>query len=197
MGVITMKKEDIITLPNPHLRQKSRKIPVVTDDVKQLVADMTDAALDWEDSRPHEISAALAAIQVDKLERIVIVRSDFDHKEARVFTVLINPEIVKYEGVIEADYEGCLSVKNIYGKVPRYTKIRVKALDIDGHAVRFKASGFLARVIQHEIDHTNGIVFIDHIRDSTDAFYTLDDKGELQPLDYDENVKDNHDLWND
>ncbi len=197
MGVITMKKEDIITLPNPHLRQKSRKISVVTDDVKQLVADMTDAALDWEDSRPHEISAALAAIQVDKLERIVIVRSDFDHKEARDFTVLINPEIVKYEGVIEADYEGCLSVKNIYGKVPRYTKIRVKALDIDGHAVRFKASGFLARVIQHEIDHTNGIVFIDHIRDSTDAFYTLDDKGELQPLDYDENVKDNHDLWND
>lgn len=197
MGVITMKKEDIITLPNPHLRQKSRKIPVVTDDVKQLVTDMTDAALDWEDSRPHEISAALAAIQVDKLERIVIVRSDFDHKEARDFTVLINPEIVKYEGVIEADYEGCLSVKNIYGKVPRYTKIRVKALDIDGHAVRFKASGFLARVIQHEIDHTNGIVFIDHIRDSTDAFYTLDDKGELQPLDYDENVKDNHDLWND
>lgn len=197
MGVITMKKEDIITLPNPHLRQKSRKIPVVTDDVKQLVADMTDAALDWEDSRPHEISAALAAIQVDKLERIVIVRSDFDHKEARDFTVLINPEIVKYEGVIEADYEGCLSVKNIYGKVPRYTKIRVKALDIDGHAVRFKASGFLARVIQHEIDHTNGIVFIDHIRDSTDAFYTLDDKGELKPLDYDENVKDNHDLWND
>lgn len=197
MGVITMKKEDIITLPNPHLRQKSRKIPVVTDNVKQLVTDMTDAALDWEDSRPHEISAALAAVQVDKLERIVIVRSDFDHKEARDFTVLINPEIVKYEGVIEADYEGCLSVKNIYGKVPRYTKIRVKALDIDGHAVRFKASGFLARVIQHEIDHTNGIVFIDHIRDSTDAFYTLDDKGELQPLDYDENVKDNHDLWND
>lgn len=190
-----MKKEDIITLPNPHLRQKSRKIPVVNDSVKQLVADMTDAALDWEDSRPHEISAALAAIQVDKLERIVIVRSDFDHKEARDFTVLINPEIVKYEGVIEADYEGCLSVKNIYGKVPRYTKIRVKALDIDGHAVRFKASGFLARVIQHEIDHTNGIVFIDHIKESTDAFYTLDDKGELQPLDYHEHVKDNSILW--
>lgn len=190
-----MKKEDIITLPNPHLRQKSRKISVVTDTVKQLVTDMTDAALDWEDSRPHEISAALAAIQVDKLERIVIVRSDFDNKEAREFTVLINPEIVKYEGVIEADYEGCLSVKNIYGKVPRHTKIRIKALDIDGHAVRFKASGFLARVIQHEIDHTNGIVFIDHIKDSTDAFYELDDKGELQPLDYDEHIKNNSILW--
>lgn len=190
-----MKKENIITLPNSHLRQKSQKITVVTDDTKQLVKDMTDAALDWEDSRPHEISAALAAIQIDRLERVVIIRSDFDHKEAREFTVLINPEIVKYEGDIESDYEGCLSVKSIYGKVPRHTKIRVKALDIDGHAIRFKASGFLARVIQHEIDHTNGIVFIDHIRDVTDAFYTLDDKGELQPLDYDKDVRDNESLW--
>ena len=190
-----MKKENIITLPNEHLRQKSQKISVVTDATRQLVKDMTDAALDWEDSRPHEISAALAAIQIDRLERVVIVRSDFDHKEAREFTVLINPEIVKYEGVIETDYEGCLSVKSIYGKVPRYTKIRVKALDIDGNAIRFKANGFLARVIQHEIDHTNGVVFIDHIRETTDAFYTLDDKGELLPLDYDESIRDNETLW--
>jgi peptide deformylase len=190
-----MKKENIITLPNEHLRQKSQKISVVTDATRQLVKDMTDAALDWEDSRPHEISAALAAIQIDRLERVVIVRSDFDHKEAREFTVLINPEIVKYEGVIETDYEGCLSVKSIYGKVPRYTKIRVKALDIDGNAIRFKANGFLARVIQHEIDHTNGVVFIDHIRETTDAFYTLDDKGELLPLDYDQSIRDNETLW--
>lgn len=192
-----MKKENIITLPNGHLRQKSQKVSVINDNVKKLIADMTDAALDWEDSRPHEISAALAAVQIDRLERVVIVRSDFDHKEARDFTVLINPEIVKYEGVIETDYEGCLSVKSIYGKVPRYTKIRVKALDADGNAIRFKASGFLARVIQHEIDHTNGIVFIDHIRETTDAFYTLDSKGELLPLDYNTDIKDNDTLWQD
>lgn len=190
-----MKKEDIITLPNGHLRQKSQKIIAVGDDARQLIADMTSAALDWEDSRPHEISAALAAVQIDELQRIVIVRSDFDHKETREFTALINPEIVKYEGSVEADYEGCLSVKNIYGKVPRHTKIRVKALDQDGNPIRFKASGFLARVIQHEIDHTNGIVFIDHIKESTDAFYTLDDKGELQPLNYDEHIKNNSILW--
>lgn len=192
-----MKKEDIITLPNGHLRQKSQKITVVSDDARQLIADMTSAALDWEDSRPHEISAALAAVQINKLQRIVIVRSDFDHKETREFTALINPEIVKYEGSVEIDYEGCLSVKNIYGKVPRHTKIRVKALDQDGNPIRFKASGFLARVIQHEIDHTNGIVFIDHIHDVTDAFYTLDDGGELQPLDYNQYIKDNHDIWAD
>lgn len=190
-----MKKENIITLPNPHLRTKSAKVHVITDDVVRLIDDMTAASIDWEDSRPHEISAALAAVQVDKMERVVIVRSDFDDKSAREFTALINPEIVKYEGEVIADYEGCLSVGGVYGKVPRHTKVRVKALDLEGHEVRFKADGFLARVIQHEVDHTNGIVFIDHIRDQTDAFYTLDEKGELQPLDYDEHIAKNSILW--
>ncbi|MDB5165354.1 MAG: putative Peptide deformylase [Candidatus Saccharibacteria bacterium] len=190
-----MKKEDIIVLPNKHLRQKSLKVHVVTDETTQLVEEMTNAALDWEDSRPHEISAALAAVQIDRLDRVVIVRSDFDDKEARDFTTLINPEIVKYEGELVADYEGCLSVSKVYGKVPRHTKIRVKALGVDGNELRFKAEGFLARVIQHEIDHTNGIVFIDHIKDDEKAFYTLDDEGELQPLNYDEHIKQNNILW--
>lgn len=190
-----MKKEDIITLPNPHLRTKSARVHVITDDVIKLVDEMTAASIDWEDSRPHEISAALAAVQVDKLERVVIVRSDFDDKSAREFTALINPEIVKYEGQVITDYEGCLSVSGVYGKVPRHSKIRVKALDLEGNEVRFKADGFLARVIQHEVDHTNGIVFIDHLRDQTDAFYTLDEKGELQPLDYDKHIHENSILW--
>lgn len=192
-----MKKEDIITLPNIHLREKSTKVHIITDETLQLVNEMTSAALDWEDSRPHEISAALAAVQIDRLERVVIVRSDFDDKSTRDFTALINPEIVKYEGTLIEDYEGCLSVSKVYGKVPRYSKIRVKALDIDGNEIRLKAEGFLARVIQHEIDHTNGIMFIDHIRDNKTAFYTLDDKGELQPLDYDQHIQDNHELWTD
>jgi peptide deformylase len=191
-----MTKDDIITLPNPHLRDKSARIREINEAVVKLIDEMTAAALDWEASRPHEISAALAAVQLDKLERAVIVRSDFEDKESRDFTALINPEIVKYEGTIVSDYEGCLSVKDVYGKVPRHTKIRVKALDIDGNEVRFKADGFLARVIQHEIDHTHGIVFIDHIKDTHDAFYRLDEKGELQPLDYDEHIKDNRILWN-
>lgn len=190
-----MKKESIITLPNQHLRTKSARVHVVTDDTKALIADMTSAALDWEDSRPHEISAALAAVQIDRLERVVIVRSDFEDKAIREFTVLIDPEIIKYEGEVVADYEGCLSVREVYGKVPRHTKIRVKAQDQNGQEVRFKAEGFLARVIQHEIDHTNGILFVDHIKDETEAFYRLDDKGELQPLDYDTHIKDSHDLW--
>lgn len=187
-----MKKEDIIFLPNPHLREKSRKIHVVNDTTRAAIDDMVSAAIDWEDSRPHEISAALAAVQVDKLERIVIIRTDFDDKENRDFTALINPEIVKYEGEILDDFEGCLSVKNVYGKVPRHSKIRVKALDIDGKQVRFKAEGFLARVIQHEIDHTKGIVFVDHIRDIPEAFFELDDSGELKPTDYDKVVNEGH-----
>lgn len=192
-----MKKEDIITLPNAHLRQKSAKVHVVTDDVRQLVDDMTSASLDWEDSRPYEISAALAAVQIDNLTRVVIIRNSFEDKADRQFTALINPEIVKAEGELVEDFEGCLSVKNIYGKVKRHNKIRVRALDVDGNEVRLKAEGFLARVIQHEIDHTNGIVFIDHIRDSQKSFYELDDQGELQPLDYDSHVKDNNELWQD
>lgn len=190
-----MKKEAIITLPNPHLRTKSTKVHVITDDTIRLIDDMTSASIDWEDSRPHEISAALAAVQIDNMQRVVIIRSDFDDKSARDFTALINPEIVKYEGDVVSDYEGCLSVGGVYGNVPRHTKVRVKALDLEGNEVRFKADGFLARVIQHEIDHTNGIVFIDHIRDQTDAFYTLDEKGELQPLDYNEHISKNSILW--
>lgn len=190
-----MKKDSIITLPHRSLRQKSAKIHVVTDETRQLIDDMTSASLDWEDSRPHEISAALAAVQINRLERAVIVRSDFEDKATREFTPLINPEIVKYEGTEIEDFEGCLSVNGFYGKVRRASKIRVRAMDLDGNEVRFRAEGFLARVIQHEIDHTNGILFVDHIRDKKDAFYRLDDDGELQPLDYQEHVANNAELW--
>lgn len=190
-----MKKESIITLPNPHLRQKSARVHVITDETRTLVQNMIDASLDWENSRPHEISAALAAVQIDSLDRVVIVRSDFDDKSVQEFVALINPEIVKGEGGMNEDFEGCLSVNGFYGRVKRYNRVRVKALDINGNEIRLKADGFLARVLQHEIDHTNGVVFVDHIKDQHDAFYRLNDKGELDPLDYDIYVKDNHDLW--
>lgn len=192
-----MKKENIITLPNPHLREKSSRVIEITDQIRTLIDDMTSASLDWEDSRPHEISAALAAVQIDQLQRVVIVRSDFEDKSTRDFTALINPEIVKYEGEEIEDFEGCLSVNGVYGRIKRHSKIRVKALNIDGQEVRFKADGFLARVIQHEIDHTKGILFVDHIRDQQNAFYRLNDSGELQPLDYSQHIKDNNELWAD
>lgn len=177
-------RNDIITLPHPSLREKSARVHVITDETKQLIEDMRSAALDWEDSRPHEIAVALAAVQIDRLERVVIVRGDFENKEDRTFTVLINPEIVKYEGDVVTEHEGCLSVRDIYGAVPRHDKVRLKALDETGQEVRARAEGFLARVLQHEIDHTNGICFIDHIETQQDAFFVLTDKGDLEPTPY-------------
>lgn len=181
-------KDKIIVLPNPRLRQRSDRIKVISPEVKQLIDDMKAATLDWEDSRPHEVGVALAAIQIDQPYRVVIIRNNFDDKKDRSFSVLINPEIVKKEGEIQEDFEGCLSVTDVYGKVPRYTKVRVRALNEDGQEIRIKAEGFLARVLQHEIDHTNGIVFVDHIQEKPEAFYKLSSKGELINYDY-EHVK--------
>ncbi len=190
-----MTKDDIIALPNPHLRQKSKRVGVITDEIKQIVQEMKDATIDWDESREHEVGVALAAIQIDKLYRIVIVRNNYDDKADHDFTVFINPELTKVEGEPVADFEGCLSVRDIYGKVPRYPKVKVKALDLAGKPFRVTAEGFLARVFQHEIDHTNGLVFIDHIKDDAQAFFQLDDAGKLQPLDYEKDVKNNSLLW--
>lgn len=185
----------LITLPNAHLRQRSKKVGFIGPEVQSLIEAMETATLDWEASREHEVGVALAAIQIDQPYRVVIIRNDFDNKNDKTFKVLINPEITKYEGELFDDYEGCLSVKNIYGKVPRYSKVRVKALDVQGREFRVTAEGFLARVLQHEIDHTNGIVFVDHIKDSTDAFFVLSDDGKLEPLNYDKEIKHNAELW--
>lgn len=190
-----MNKDDIITLPNPHLRARSKKARPQDEKTIKLVADMTAASIDWENSRPFEISAALAAVQIDRLERVVIIREDFDNKENPTFVPLINPEIIKYEGEEIEDFEGCLSVKDTYGRVKRWSKIRVKVFDLEGNELRFKAEGFLARVIQHEVDHTNGIVFIDHIKGQKDAFFRLNDKGEFVAQNYEKDIKNNAELW--
>lgn len=190
------KKEDIIALPHSNLRKKSKKVGIVNDDIKQLVKDMEESTLDWEDSREHEVGVALAAVQINRLYRVVVIRSNFDDKNDRTFITLINPKIIKYEGKLEEDFEGCLSIKDVYGKVPRYTKVKVKALNIDGKEVRITAEDFLARVLQHEIDHTDGIVFIDHIKDSPKSFFILNHEGKLEALNYDKDIKDNKKLWN-
>lgn len=190
-----MTKDNIIILPNKHLRQKSQRVGLITDEIKQIIADMEAATTSWDISRDHEVGVALAAVQIDRLYKIVVVRNNFDNKEDHSFTTFINPEITKFEGKIIADYEGCLSVPNVYGKVPRHSKVKVKALNPDGKEFRVTANGFLARIFQHEVDHTNGIVFIDHIRDDHDAFFHLDDKGELQKLDYQTDIENNEELW--
>jgi peptide deformylase len=179
-------KDSIIVLPDQHLRQKSQRVAVITKDVQDVIKQMVDATVDWEESREHEVGVALAAVQIDLPYRIIIIRDDFENKQNKKFHIFINPEIVKLEGKIEEDFEGCLSVTDIYGKVPRYTKVRVRALDEDGQPIRVKAEGFLARIFQHEIDHTNGIMFVDHLKDKPEAFYILTAEGKLKPLAYKE-----------
>lgn len=190
-----MNKSDIITLPNKNLRKRSSKVSVVDDSIKKLIQGMQDATLSWEDSRSHEVGVALAAVQVNNLYRVVIIRNDFNDKTDRTFQVLINPQIVKKYGQIKEDFEGCLSIANIYGKVPRYDKVKVSAKNLDGKEIRITAEGFLARVFQHEIDHTKGLVFIDHIKNSPEAFFSLEEDGNLLPLDYKKQIQHNGDLW--
>ena len=185
----------IITTPDPRLREKSAKVGVIDDEILEIISNMRKLSLDWEKDHPYELSAAMAAPQMGKNKRIIIVRDDMEDKANATFTALINPEIIKAEGKVISDFEGCLSVPSIYGKVPRYSKVRVKAKLEDGTEVRVKATDELARILQHEIDHLDGVLFIDHIKDDPNAFYKMDDKGDLVPIDYEKEVRDNAKLW--
>jgi peptide deformylase len=176
-----MTLADIITIPNPLLRQRSKRVGHVGPEIQSLAEEMVAATLDWEASREHEFGAALAAVQVSRLERVVVIRDDFDNKSNRSFSVFINPEIVKAEGEPAEELEGCLSVKDIYGSVARYPKVKIKALNLQGQPVRVTATGFLARVFQHEIDHTNGIVFVDRV-DNPRKLFQLGADGKFTPL---------------
>jgi peptide deformylase len=187
-------KDDIIHLPHDSLRMRSKKVGYISDEVLQVIEDMKSATLDWEASRKHEVAVALAAVQINQLHRIVIIRENCDDRKNKNFTILINPEIVRYEGGLRSDYEGCLSVQHTYGFVPRYNRVKVKALDVEGREFRITADGFMAMTLQHEIDHTNGILYIDHIKDTPDAFFELDDEGHLNPLPHDEVTKSSI-LW--
>jgi peptide deformylase len=179
-------KDSIITLPDSHLRERSKRITLVTEEVRAVIEKMKEATLDWEANRKHEVGVALAAIQINQPYRIIVIRRNFENKEDHTFDVFINPEITKLEGDIEEDYEGCLSVLDVYGKVPRYSKIRMRALDENGKEIRIKAADFLARVLQHEIDHLNGKLFIDHIENDHSAFYKITEEGKLESLPYEQ-----------
>lgn len=195
-----MTKKDIpsiVTTPDPRLRQKSEKVHQIDDETKRIIDEMIASSLAWEEEHEFELSAAMAAPQLGYNKRIIVVREDMSNKDNANFVPLINPVVIKTEGKIIEDYEGCLSVPSIYGKVGRPYKARIKAVTENGEEVRLKATGFLARTLLHEIDHLDGILFIDHIKDQTDAFYKLNNKGDLEPLDYDKYIKNNKDLFPD
>ena len=187
----------IITTPDRRLREKSEQVGKITPEVLDVIENMRRLSLDWEKEHPYELSAAMAAPQMGVNKRIIIVRDDMADKKKATFTALINPEVIKAEGKVKTDYEGCLSVPSIYGKVPRASKVRVKAKLEDGTEVRIKATDELARTLLHEIDHLDGILFIDHIKGVKDAFYEMDDEGELSPVDYDAKIANNKKLFPD
>lgn len=185
----------IITTPDPRLREKSEKVRVIDDEILKIIADMRKLSLDWEKEHPFELSAAMAAPQMGVNKRIIIIRDDMEDKKKATFTALINPEVIRADGKTKRDFEGCLSVPSIYGMVPRHTKVKVKAKLEDGTEVRIKATDELARILLHEIDHLDGVLFIDHIKGEKGAFYEMNDEGELIPVDYDKKIANNVKLW--
>lgn len=169
----------IVTIPNKILRMKSKRIGFVDDSIRDLANDMIQTTLDWD--HDSEFGAALAAIQIGEPLKLTVVRNDFDDAKSKEFTTLVNPEIVKSSNENVSDVEGCLSVPGVYGRVSRPLKIKVKAQDINGDPIRLTLEGFPARVLQHEIDHMNGIIFLDHVRDSSQLF-NIDKNGTLMPV---------------
>jgi peptide deformylase len=136
-------------LGSPVLRQHSVEVKTVDEDIRRLVADLfetMDAAR----------GVGLAANQVGIARRVAVVDADGDR------FVMIDPTIVETEGGSTAE-EGCLSIPDIYGDVTRPERVVIEALDQNGTRYRKEAAGLKARAIQHEIDHLDGILFLDHL----------------------------------
>ena len=136
---------------DPILRKQSKTVKEINENISTLIADMRET-LD------ESNGVGLAAVQVGALRRIILVKPEEDEEAM----VLINPEIVECDGA-EVGLEGCLSVPGKHGKVERPQKIKVKAMDVEGKNLEFEAEDFVARIICHEVDHTNGILYTDKI----------------------------------
>ena len=149
-----MAIKKILTFPNPVLRQKVETVTSFDESLKELATDLAETMYDAP-------GAGLAANQIGVCLRVVVVDVS-ENKEEKKHLVLVNPEIIDKEGC-QIDEEGCLSVIDLTAKVERYRKLLVRAQDLDGKSWEFPAEDFFARVIQHELDHINGILFIDHL----------------------------------
>jgi len=145
MAILTIKKYG-----EPVLREKSLPVKEITREILNLIRDMAETM--YTDS-----GVGLAAPQVGISKRIIIIDED---KEGLM--VLVNPEIIKSEGEV-IEEEGCLSFPGIYSDVKRSSKVTVKALNENGDQIEIVKEGLIARVLQHEIDHLNGTLFIDRV----------------------------------
>lgn len=142
----------ILRFPDPRLRKVAVPVANVDDDIRQLAADMAETMYEAP-------GIGLAATQVDVHRQVIVI----DVSEARdQLLVLINPELISGEGV-QVGEEGCLSVPGIYDKVERAERVSVRYLDLQGRLQSMEAEGLLAVCIQHEMDHLQGQVFVDHL----------------------------------
>lgn len=149
---------EIRTLPDPVLRQKAKRVTKIDDSIQKLIDDMIDTL------RADPNRAGLAATQVGVLLRVAVI----EVPEQELVT-LINPAIVKKEGerIVQ---EGCLSIPGYLGEIKRAVTVKVKAKDRYGKEFRLKAQGLLAQALEQEIEHLDGLLYIDHLESSEKLF---------------------------
>ena len=136
------------------LRKVAEPVEEINDEIRQIVNDMLDTLYASD-------GVGIAAPQIGISKRIIVVDTDPSNASSKPI-VLINPEIVEKDGAIAAE-EGCLSVPEVRGDVKRYERVVIEGIDLDGKRIKVEGTDLLARVFQHEIDHINGTLFIDHL----------------------------------
>ncbi|NUQ38405.1 MAG: peptide deformylase [Caldilineales bacterium] len=156
-----MAKLDIVLLGDARLRRKSKPIRKFNADLQQLAADMVETM-----RASHGVG--LAAPQIGRNERLIVVEMPEEGFEedpqAGQLHIVVNPEIVRARGEVAAGDEGCLSIPGYIGEVERPSQVTIKGLDVAGKPIRVRAYDYLARIFLHEIDHLEGVLFIDHIQ---------------------------------
>ena len=153
---------DVLLEGDSRLRQKAIRIRSVDDGLRRLAADMHQ-------TMRENAGVGLAGPQVGVLRRICVIHVPEDYEnegDPPTILSLVNPEIVRAHGKVLA-YEGCLSIPGWVGEVPRAETVTVKAIGLDNRPLRIKARGWVARVIQHEVDHLDGILYIDRVEDKS------------------------------
>jgi len=158
-------------LGHPVLRKPAAAVEpgeIEDPNFRRLIDDMIETMKEYQ-------GVGLAAVQVHESKRLAVLEvadnPRYPEKPAVPLSILINPDIFPLTEETEEDWEGCLSIPELRGQVPRYKSIRVAALDRDGNELSFEATGFHARVVQHEVDHLRGHVFLDRMRDFSTLTY--------------------------
>ena len=168
-----MALREIKLVPDPILRQKAKKVPKVTPAIQKLLDDMAETMRDVK-------GVGIAGPPVGVLQRVLVVEvlPDEEHPELQTgFYQLVNPEIVGVSHELEEGREGCLSIPGYAGDVERAAAIEMKALDRNGKLIKIRAHGFMARALQHEVDHLDGVLYLDRLK-SRDKLYEIKDEEE-------------------